>query len=90
MPIEQKQIICGYTCMDHDRIMILENKPLLQVGDKIIYYRVGAYTVTFGGPFIRYFPDVYVNNNGSLKLIRKRMSVSDYYNIEYLEEKNDE
>lgn len=90
MPIEQKQIICGYTCMDHDRIMILENKPLLQVGDKIIYHRVGAYTVTFGGPFIRYFPDVYVNSNGSLKLIRKRMSVSDYYNIEYLEEKNDE
>lgn len=90
MPIEQKQIICGYTCMDHDRIMILENKPLLQVGDKIIYHRVGAYTVTFGGPFIRYFPDVYVNSNGSLKLIRKRMSVSDYYNIECLEGKNNE
>lgn len=87
---EKKQIICGYTCMDHDRIMILKNSPLLQIGDKIIYRRVGAYTVTFSGPFIRYFPDVYVNNNGSLKLIRKRMSVSDYYNIEYLEEKNNE
>ena len=34
-----KQIICGYTCMDHDRIMVLENEKELQVGDEIIYHR---------------------------------------------------
>lgn len=78
----KRQVICGYTCMDHDRLMILENKPELRVGDKIIYERVGNYTMTFGGPFIRYFPDVYVEKNGGLHLVRKRMTVEDYYNIE--------
>ncbi len=85
--IEDKQIICGYTCMDHDRLMILENKPLLKTGDKIIYHRVGAYTMTFGGPFIRYFPDVYVlKEDKSIALVRKRMDVKDYYRIHDVKE----
>ena len=84
---KDKQIICGYTCMDHDRIMILNNKPLLAVGDKIIYHRVGAYTMTFGGPFIRYFPDVYVENkDGNISLVRSRIDVKEYYKIHDIEE----
>ena len=79
--IFDKQIICGYTCMDHDRIMILVDESPLSVGDRIIYERVGAYTMTFGGPFIKYFPDVYVQNGNEVELVRKRMSVRDYYNI---------
>lgn len=86
---KDKQIICGYTCMDHDRIMILNNKPLLAVGDKIIYHRVGAYTMTFGGPFIRYFPDVYVENkDGNISLVRSRIDVKEYYKIHDIEECN--
>ena len=76
-----KQIICGYTCMDHDRIMILNDKPLLDVGDKIIYHRVGAYTMTFGGPFIRYFPDVYVENGKNIVKVRERFDTNTYYCI---------
>lgn len=76
-----KQIICGYTCMDHDRIMSLENVQQLNVGDKIIYHRVGAYSMTFGGMFIRYLPDVYVQNNKDILKIRKRISVEDYFKI---------
>ena len=84
---KDKQIICGYTCMDHDRIMILNDKPLLTVGDKIIYHRVGAYTMTFGGPFIRYFPDVYVENkDGNISLVRSRIDVKEYYKIHDIEE----
>ena len=44
-----KQIICGYTCMDHDRLMTIEREKKLSVGDKIVYHRVGAYSMTFGG-----------------------------------------
>lgn len=77
-----KQIICGYTCMDFDRIMILENHQELSVKDKIVYHRVGAYSVTFGGPFIRYFPDVYVEKRGNIEQIRSRISVDDYYSIQ--------
>lgn len=74
----KKQIICGYTCMDHDRIMSLEDERILQPGDQIVYQRVGAYTMTFGGVFIRYLPEVYVESNGELLCVRSKMSVEDY------------
>lgn len=75
-------MICGYTCMDHDRIMPLENGPELDVGDRIVYHKVGAYTMTFGGPFIRYFPDVYVRRlDGKVEKARARISVDDYLRI---------
>ena len=77
-----KQIICGYTCMDHDRIMEIENELHLQMGDEIIYHRVGAYTVTFGGLFIKFLPEVYVSNNGETELIRSSMTVDEYYKIQ--------
>lgn len=77
-----RQIVCGYTCMDHDRIMILEDEKELNVGDQIIYQRVGAYTLTFGGMFIRYLPDVYLNKDNKLEKIRTRISIEDYYKIQ--------
>lgn len=80
--ILDKQIICGYTCMDHDRIMILEKEMELLIGDKIVYEKVGAYSMTFGGPFIRYFPEVYVKDEHNKELVRKRISVRDYYEIQ--------
>ena len=77
-----RQVICGYTCMDHDRIMVLENKPELSVGDQIIYKRVGNYTATFGGPFIQTFPNVYAEDSSGVHLIRQKMSVNEYYRME--------
>jgi diaminopimelate decarboxylase len=81
-PNHPKQVICGYTCMDHDRIMVIENKPELSIGDHIIYYRVGNYTVTFGGPFIKPFPPVYKEYKNEIKVVRKEMTVNDYYKME--------
>ncbi|WP_075878200.1 type III PLP-dependent enzyme domain-containing protein [Merdibacter massiliensis] len=79
--ILDKQIICGYTCMDHDRIMNIFNYFPLKKGDKIIYHKVGSYTMTFGGPFIRYFPEVYVQSKNSIFKVRRRMNTKEYYDI---------
>lgn len=79
-----RQVICGYTCMDRDRIMCLENAPELSVGDRIVYRRVGAYSMTFGGMFIRYLPDVYVRDGDDLELVRRRISVQEYHDIQAL------
>ena len=78
----RRQLVCGYTCMDHDRIMELESERELYEGDTIVYHMVGAYSMTFGGPFIRYWPDVYVSSNNQLKRVRSRMSVDDYFAIQ--------
>lgn len=77
----KKQIVCGYTCMDHDRIMSVSDIEEFLIDDKIIYEKVGAYTMTFGGPFIKYFPEVYVEANNNIELVRKKIDVNDYYNI---------
>ena len=81
-----RQIICGYTCMDHDRIMALESENELSVGDQIIYKRVGAYSMTFGGMFIRYYPNVYVKKDNNITCVRKRITTDEYYKIHNCEE----
>ena len=78
---DRRQIICGYTCMDHDRLMTIDNGPTLQVGDRIIYQRVGAYSMTFSGPFIRTYPEVYVLCEDGICKIRDRFSVDTYYKL---------
>lgn len=70
------QIVCGYTCMDHDRIMRLENEPALEIGDTVTYKRVGAYTMSFEGMFIRRHPPVYALEAGQMRLVRKRPSLA--------------
>lgn len=76
------QIVCGYTCMDHDRIMKLNGEKALAIGDQIIYKRVGAYSVTFGGMFIRYLPDVYVQGKTGIVKARSAITVETYNSLE--------
>ena len=75
---KRKQVICGFTCMEPDRIMVLNDCPALNVGDRIIYEKVGAYTMCLTPLFIKYFPEVYVRDKEELKLVRKKWSVAEY------------
>ena len=77
-PIVPKQIVCGYTCMEHDRLFAAVNEPGLQVGDRIIYHKVGAYTMCLTPLFIKYFPDVYVHRNGALSKVREAWTPEEY------------
>lgn len=76
--IEEKQIICGFTCMEHDRLFELKQKAALQEGDRIIYHKVGGYTMCLSPLFIKYFPDVYVHEAGEYTRVRKRWDANDY------------
>ena len=66
-----EQVICGYTCIEHDRLFKLRDELKLSVGDKITYYKVGAYTMCLAPLFIKYFPNVYLNDNGNLTKVRE-------------------
>ena len=85
-PVLPKQIICGYTCMEHDRLFVAINEPALSPGDKIIYDKVGAYTMCLTPLFIRYFPDVYVEHNGNLKIVRQAWGPEEYLMKSILED----
>lgn len=71
-PIVTKQTICGCTCLENDRMFTLTNQPLLQVGDRIRYRNVGAYTLCLSPMFIRYIPNIYIKENNSYSLIREK------------------
>lgn len=73
-----RQIISGYTCVETDQLFSINNAEELCVGDKIIYDKVGAYTMTLSPLFIKYFPDVFLETNGKLILVRKKWSPNEY------------
>lgn len=80
------QIVGGGTCLEYDKIFEVENQNLLAVGDVIKYESVGAYTMTLSPLFIRFFPNVYLKDTNGYRLIRKKWSASDFYNIYKTEE----
>ena len=81
-PVVSKQIICGYTCMEHDRLFVAKEEPALQPGDQIVYHKVGAYTMCL----TPLFPDVYVRRSGSLFKVREAWTPEDYLTKSILEE----
>lgn len=74
----RKQVISGYTCMEHDRLFCEENSKELLVGDKVIYDKVGAYTMCLTPLFIKYFPDVYLNDGENVNLVMERWLPENY------------
>lgn len=73
-----EQVICGFTCMEDDRLTVLKDAPQLAEGDRIIFYRVGAYTMSYQSSFIEFPPAVFVRKDDSLELVRRKGSVNDY------------
>lgn len=74
----KQQIVSGCTCLEYDRLFTLENKPLLSVGDRILYHNVGAYTMCLSPLFIRYTPNVYALENGQYQLVREKWTAKEY------------
>ncbi len=73
-----KQIICGFTCMEKDRFMTLLNEKKLSIGDIISVKNAGAYTLSLSPLFIEYFPYVYLNDNSHYSIIRSAWDEQDY------------
>lgn len=76
--MKKKQTICGFTCMEHDRLFWLTDSPELMVGDQITYYKVGAYTISLTPLFIQFFPAIYVKENDKYYCVRRKWTESDY------------
>lgn len=76
--IEPLQIVAGCTCLEYDRMFSIEDMPRLEVGDRILYHNVGAYTMTLSPQFIRLWPRVYAKDkNGNFKEVRRPSHASD-------------
>lgn len=61
--IVERQEICGATCLEHDRFLILQKEKAIQVGSKITFTNAGAYTMSLVSDFIVTRPNVYISEN---------------------------
>lgn len=73
------QTLVGYTCMEGDRIMKMDDDERLNVGDVIVFEKVGSYTSTLSPLFISYFPAVYsMQADGDCICVRDRWGVHEF------------
>ena len=72
------QVVSGFTCMEDDRLLRLRDAPAVDVDDRIVFHKVGAYTMCYQSMFIEYLPPVYVRDGDSLNLVRRAWGVEDY------------
>lgn len=78
-PSCKKQIICGFSCMEADRIMSIEQMPELKEGDYVLYDMTGGYTLSFNALFIEYLPSVFVQRaDGSFTLVREKWGLTEF------------
>ncbi len=73
-----EQVLCGMTCMENDRLTVLSDQPALMEGDRILMHKVGGYTMCLTPLFIRYFPTVYLEENGEHTVIREAWGPDEY------------
>lgn len=74
----KKQVVCGFTCMENDRLFEIHDGPELREGDRIVYEKVGAYTMCLSPLFIGYFPAVYLKENGKITCVREKWGAREY------------
>lgn len=73
-----QQVISGFTCMEHDRLFKVKNEEELLPGDRIVYHKVGAYTMCLSPLFIKWYPDVYVKDGEQIYKARGRWTENEY------------
>lgn len=72
---DKAQIVGGLSCLEYDRLFQLPiGSKKLELGDRIIFHRVGAYTMTLSPLFIHFLPNVYLQKGNYYQLIRHEWS----------------
>lgn len=79
--IIDKQVIGGFTCMEFDRFFVLANHPPLSAGDRIIYRKVGGYTLCLAPMFMQGYPPVYAQRDGTCTIVRDRVTMREFADI---------
>ena len=77
-PTVREQVVAGCTCLEYDRLFSLSGNPLLEIGDRIVYHNVGAYTMCLSPMFIRYLPNIYALKQGRCELVREKWTARDF------------
>lgn len=75
-----EKILCGFTCMEGDRFF--KTFKTLCVGDKVVFQKVGAYTMGLSPQFIQFYPPVYaVTEDNKLIIARRQVNSDEFYSL---------
>lgn len=72
------QELCGFTCIETDRLGKINDANKLQVGDRIQFMNCGSYSMTLAPLFISYYPTVYALEDGNYRIIRQAWDETDF------------
>ena len=72
--------LCGSLCTTADVLVREFSYPNLQIGDILVFERVGAYSVTEGISLFlsRDLPRIYMSGNGRLSMVRNQIFTEDF------------
>lgn len=73
------QMICGYTCMEYDRLFEVKEAPALQPGDLVVYDTAGGYTMCLNPLFIKYLPAVIVGQTDGSSFVAREPWTNEEY-----------
>ncbi len=68
--IVSEQELCGFTCIEMDRMGRILQQTELKPGDRVEFVNCGSYSMTLSPLFISYYPSVYAFKDNEYKLIR--------------------
>lgn len=76
--VNEYQDLCGFTCIEMDRLGKLVNCECMQIDDRIEFLNCGSYSMTLAPLFISYFPVVYAYDNGEYIKVREAWDEGDF------------
>ena len=79
------QIVVGFTCLEYDNIMVMEDSEEIKVNDMFCFDKLGAYTLSLSPQFISFFPAVYAKTaDGIVRCVREKWSAKDFLQESHL------
>lgn len=76
---EDDYIFCGFTCMENDRFF--SDNKLLSIGDRVVFEKVGAYTMGLSPQFIEFYPPIYASDGEKIETVRKKITASEFIKL---------
>ena len=74
----------GYSCIEMDRFLDLQDANELSVGDEITIHNTGAYSMVLSPLFIEYFPSVIVKDGDNYIVAREKWGTNEFVQKNHL------
>ena len=79
-----RQVVSGYSCIEMDRFLDIQNANELSVGDEITIHNTGAYSMVLSPLFIEYFPSVIVKDGDIYIVAREKWGTHEFVQKNHL------